>query len=81
MQVNLINENVKSKYKQLLKIKKLIIDTKITEKENMDLIKQELKIKELEQQKAELIEFVKDIVDYEAERVLREREILLNKYK
>lgn len=45
MQVNLINENVKSKYKQLLKIKKLIIDTKITEKENMDLIKQELKSK------------------------------------
>lgn len=45
MQVNLINENVKSKYKQLLKIKKLIIDTKIAEKENMDLIKQELKSK------------------------------------
>ena len=39
------------------------------------------KIIKLEQQKAELIEFIKDIVDYEAERVLREREILLNKYK
>ena len=38
-------------------------------------------IKELEQQKAELMEFIEDIVDYEAERVLMEREILLNKYK
>ena len=39
------------------------------------------KYENLEQQKVELIEFIRDIVDYEAERVLREREILLNKYK
>ena len=35
----------------------------------------------LEQQNKELMEFIEDIVDYEAERVLMEREILLNKYK
>ena len=40
-----------------------------------------MKLEKLEQQKAELIEFVENIVDYEAGRVLREREILLNKYK
>ena len=38
-------------------------------------------IRELRQQNKELIEFIEDIVNYEAERVLREREILLNKYK
>lgn len=43
------------------------------------LYKKEIEL--LKQQKAELMEFIKDIVDYEAERVLREREILLNKYK
>jgi cell division septum initiation protein DivIVA len=46
-----------------------------------ELQSNEMFIKELKNQKAELIEFVKDIVDYEAERVLREREKLLNKYK
>ena len=35
----------------------------------------------LKAEKAELIEFVKDIVDYEAGRVLNEREKLLNKYE
>ena len=46
-----------------------------------ELQSNEMLINELEQQKAELMEFIEDIVNYEAERVLREREILLNKYK
>ena len=48
--------------------------------ENKEVILQS-RIEQLEAEKAELMEFIEDIVNYEAERVLREREILLNKYK
>ena len=75
---------------ELLKTNKKLVNKIVELKQQKNTLEQYLRIekevsdetiKELEQQKAELIEFIKDIVDYEAERVLREREILLNKYK
>ena len=75
---------------ELLKTNKKLVNKIVELKQQKNTLEQYLRIekevsdetiKELEQQKAELIEFIKDIVDYEAESVLREREILLNKYK